>query len=168
MVISTDAFIRIFFLLLYVSVGVISYRLLLPRLSLTSKRLAIGMLLAQFFVIVVSLEIRPTSDFDRWLWDLSKEWNIPATLASTQLAVVAGVALLAGWLDRARPAWRRLYLIAIGLVFLFLAWDEFTRIHETIQNWGDTTLLSARSWLWRPGLWHYVHPGEAGYGTYAW
>ena len=98
----------------------ISYRLLLPRLSLTSKRLAIGMLLAQFFVIVVSLEIRPTSDFDRWLWDLSKEWNIPATLASTQLAVVAGVALLAGWLDRARPAWRRLYLIAIGLVFLFL------------------------------------------------
>ena len=164
MVISTDAFIRIFFLLLYVSVGVISYRLLLPRLSLTSKRLAIGMLLAQFFVIVVSLEIRPTSDFDRWLWDLSKEWNIPATLASTQLAVVAGVALLAGWLDRTRPAWRRIYLIAIGLVFLFLAWDEFTRIHETIQNWGRyyaafgaivvvaTGIVALRSprrgWLW--------------------
>ena len=58
MVISTDAFIRIFFLLLYVSVGVISYRLLLPRLSLTSNRLAIGMLLAQVLVILVALEIR--------------------------------------------------------------------------------------------------------------
>ncbi len=136
MVISTEALIRAFVLLLYAPVGLISYRLLLPRLSLTAKRLAIGMLLAQIFVIVVSLEIRPTADFDRWLWDLSKEWNIPATLASTQLALVAGVALVTAWLDRARPAWRRLYLVAIGLLFLFMAWDELTRIHESIQDWG--------------------------------
>ena len=93
------------------------------------------MLTAQALVIVLALEIRPKSNFEHWLWNLDQEWNIPSTLASTQLALVAGVSLLTAWLARAVPVWQRLYLVGIGLVFLFLAWDEYFLFHEHIQNW---------------------------------
>ena len=135
--ISTAALIRIFLILLYATVGVLTYWRLFPRLSPISKRLASAMLLAQIFVIVVALEIRLSSEFERWLWNLDQEWNIPSTLASTQLALVAGVALVTAWLARARTAWQRLYLVAMSLVFLFLARDEYfksSRAHSELAD----------------------------------
>ncbi len=135
LLVSTGALIRIFLFLLYVPVVLFSYWQLVPRLSPTSKRLASVMLAAQVVVIVVSLEIQPTSDFEEWLWNLDREWNIPSTLASTQLALVGVVALVIAWLAKARPAWQRLYLVGIGLIFLFLALDEFVMLHERIRNW---------------------------------
>ena len=124
-----------FVFLLYVPVCLAVYRQLIPRLSPTSKRIATGMLAAQVLVIVVALKIRPTSYFEWWAWHLDLEYNIPATLASAQLALVGGVALVTARLASARPAWHRLYLVAIGLVFMFLAWDEFYTLHERILNW---------------------------------
>ena len=115
-VVSTEVLIRVFVFLLYVPTGLISYWLLFPRLSPTSKRLASGMLAAQVLVIVVSLEMQSYTSIERWLWDLKSEWNIPATLASTQLAIVGGVALVTAWFAKARPAWQRLYLVGTGLV----------------------------------------------------
>ena len=137
LVIATEALIRIFVVLLYTPICLVVYFRLYPRLSPTSRRLAFGMLAAQALVIVLSLEIRPKSNFEHWLWNLDQEWNIPSTLASTQLALVAGVALVTAWLARAVPVWQRLYLVGIGLVFLFLAWDEYFLFHEHIQDWGD-------------------------------
>ena len=134
-VISSDALIRIFVILLYVPVGLASFRLLIPRLSPTGKRLASGMLAAQILVIAVALASRPTAAFDRWLWDFHEEWNVPATLASAQLATVGAVALLVAWLARTRPIWQRLYFLGTGLVFLFLGLDEYLALHEFIQDW---------------------------------
>ena len=121
--------------MLYTPVCLIGYWWLLPRLSLTAKRLASFILAAQIVVIVVSLENRPTSDFELWLWHVDYEWNIPATLASTQLALVGGLALMTACFATGRPAWQRLYLVAIGLIFLFVARDEYYTLHEFIYAW---------------------------------
>ena len=59
LVMSAGELNRIFVFLLYFPVCLFSFWLLVPRLSSTSKRLAIGMLLAQVLVILVALEIRP-------------------------------------------------------------------------------------------------------------
>ena len=93
--VSADTTIRVFLLLLYVPIGLISYRFLIPRLSTTTARLASVMLAAQVLVIVLSLESRSSSQFDSWLWDFHEEWNIPATLAFVQLALVGSVVLVA-------------------------------------------------------------------------
>ena len=90
MVISAAIFIHLLVLLLYLSVGSMAFRWLLPRLSPPGKRLARLMLAAQILVITVSQFIRPSSAIEDWLWNLGAEWNIPATLASTQLALDAG------------------------------------------------------------------------------
>ena len=121
--------------LLYVLVSLVTYRRLFPRLSTTARRLASIMLAAQSVVIAVSLAGQPTSSFAQWLWCLDQEWNIPTTLATTQLALVAGAALLTAWLAGARPAWQRLYFVGVGLVFLFFAIDEYFKLHEANPYW---------------------------------
>ena len=135
LVFSSDELIRIFIFLLYVPACVISFWQLIPRLSRNSARLASLMLVAQLLVIVVSLELDATSQFDKWLWNFHEEWNIPATLASTQLAVVGGVALITAWLARARPALFRFYLAATGCVFVYLGLDEYLALHEFYEAW---------------------------------
>ena len=72
-----------------------------------------------------------------WLWNLTKEGNIPATLASTQLAMVATVSLLTAWLAKTKRTKFRLYLAGIGLVFLYTASDEFYKLHEFAPYWSE-------------------------------
>ena len=92
------------------------------------------MVLVQVLVIVISLFVQPSTDFDKWLWQLDQEWNIPAKLSSAQLAVVGGIALITSWYAHRRPSLERLYLLAIGLVFLFLAYDEYYMVHESFRH----------------------------------
>lgn len=127
--------IRISVFVLYALVGAICYWRLHKRLSPFYARLAAGMLFAQAAVIFLAIPQHPSSVFDQWLWDVHEEGNIPATLASGQLALVAGAALITAWLARSRPGWQRLYLVGIGLVFLFAARDEYVSMHERIDNW---------------------------------
>ena len=119
-VVSTDVLIRIFLVLLNVPVYLVSFWQLIPRLSATARRLAIGFLVAQVLVIVLSLAIRPGSLYEEWLWHIDGEWNIPSSLASTQLAMIGCVALFITWFARANPAWQRLYMFGVGCVFLYL------------------------------------------------
>ena len=163
-VVSTDAFIRISLIFVYVLVCLISYLWLIPRLAPAAKRLAIGFLAAQILVIAMSLRIQSSSSIERWLWDIKSEWNIPSTLASAQLALVGGVALVTAWPTKARPTWQRLHLAGIGLVFVLLALDEYLTLHEGTPNWErDYTALGAvlvvatalvaahsprRTWIW--------------------
>ena len=137
LLLSNEAFIRIFFFLAYIPVILISYRLLFPAMSPSAKRLGIGMLALQILLVALSELIQPSSIFEQRLWALDRELNIPSTFSSTQLALVSGLALLTAWLARARPAFVRLYLVGIGLVFLYLALDEFFA-------WKD--LGSSRTW----------------------
>ena len=169
MTVSTETLNRIFVILVYVPVVLTTYRWLIPRLSLTSKRLASSMLAAQVLVIVVSLELQPTSLLDEWLWSIDGEWNIPSTLASTQLAMVGSIALFTAWLARTKSAWQRLCLVEIGAVLLFLALDEYFDIGRFLFSdrrlgytlLGVTIVLSStvvalrparRSWLWHISL----------------
>ena len=125
LIVSVEALNHIFALLLYAPIILISYWKLMPRLSPTAKRIASGFLAAQVILIAMSLEIRPASAFERWLWDIDKEWNIPSVFASTQMALGGFTALATAWLARARPGWQRLYMLWIGLLFLYIGLDEF-------------------------------------------
>ena len=154
----------IFIILLYFPVCLLFFLRLRSRLSSTSKRLAIGMLAAQVIVIVLSLAIRPTSLFQEWLWAIDGEWNIPSILASTQIALVASVALFIALLNRTMPSWRRLYMLGICLVFLILGLDEFFDLRRQINRVREfyiaagmvITIVTAavairsprRTWIW--------------------
>ena len=162
--ISVEQFSRIVFLLLYVPVGLFTYWRLFPRLLPSAKLLAIVLLAAQMLAIGVSLYLQPGSSFEVWLWDLHGEWNIPATLASTQLALVGAVALLTAWFARERPVWQRIYMVGICVVFVILALDEYYMVHEHIQGWyavyialGASLVVATlalalrsprRAWIW--------------------
>lgn len=166
MVFSSDEVIRIFIFLLYVPACVLSFWQLIPRLSRTSARLASLMLVAQLLVVVLSLETTATSQFDKWLWDFHEEWNIAATLASTQLGMVGGVALTTAWLARTSPTIVRFYLAATGGVFIFLGLDEYLALHEFIEAWERyyialglavviATLAVARRSARTAWIWHF-------------
>ncbi len=168
MLLSTDSLIRLLVLLLYAPVCTAAYWRLVPHLSNDAKRLAGGMLAAQILVILLAAQIQPATKFESWLWNFHEEWNIPATFAAVQLAAVGGVALLASWSAKTEASLLRWYWVGIGLVFLFLAVDEYLALHEAIPEWEvryialgaavvAATLVvawrSARSnWLWHGSL----------------
>lgn len=126
---------RIFVLALAAPVCLFAYRRLIPRLSPASKALASVALLAQGLAALIALGLLPIQNNMYWLWDLQREYNIPSTLASTQLALVGSLALGTAWLLRARSSRQSLYLLAAGLTFLFLALDEYYALHEQLPNW---------------------------------
>ncbi len=130
LLVSEDTIIRSVLFLVYAPVCALVYWRLIPRLSLAYKRLASGFLAAQILAIVAALLYRPKSGFEVWLWNLEQEWNIPTALTSTQLALVGGIALLTAWLSKKRTAWESLYLASIGLIFPYLALDEYFKLHE--------------------------------------
>ena len=138
---AADGLILIALFLLYAPVAWLCYRRLVPCLFPAARRLATLLLAAQILVIAISIGFQAASQFERWLWHLHEEWNIPATLAAVQLAVVGGVAVLASIVGEPRERWRQLYLAAMGLVFLFLAADEFLAIHEFVQDWEGRYLV---------------------------
>ena len=144
--VSGLTFASVFAFSLYAPIVLISYWKLMPRLSPTAKRIASGFLAAQVLVIAVSLETPvPASRYERWLWHLDKEWNIPSILATTQLALVGCAALMTAWFIRARSAWQCLYWLGMGLFLLYLGIDEFFSLKENlIGNWAEVyTLVGA-------------------------
>ena len=164
LLVSTEALIFLFVFLMYLPVGVISFLAIFPRLSPTSRHLASAFLAAQVLVILLSLGLQRSSSPEAYLWALNWEGNIPSILASAQLALVGGVALATARLAKTQPTWQRLYLVGLGLVFLYLAVDEYYTVHESIRNWeryyaalgavvvAATVLValhsSRRSWIW--------------------
>lgn len=134
-VVPSDTFIGIRLILLYIPVCLIVFRQLIPRLSTTSKGLAVFMLAAQVFVLALSLAFQDASSFEQWLWHLDQEFNIPAALAATQLTLVASVSVRTAWHCRDGSILSRLYLAVIALAFLVLAHDEFFGVHDGIAGW---------------------------------
>jgi len=106
-----------------------------PRLSPAFRGLASVALLLQALALGIALGILPIHSEVFWLWDPNREYNIPSTLASTQLALVGSLALGTAWLLRRRFPRRSLYLVALGSVILFLALDEYFVLHEQFQHW---------------------------------
>lgn len=117
---------------LYASAAVFAVRKLLAGLPLGLSLVSLAFLVAQALVVGVALTYRPPSESEYWLWHLDREWNIPATLASLQSAMVGFVALLIAWRAQALPAWHRLYFVGLGAVLLFVGFDEYAELHEFV------------------------------------
>ena len=92
--ISSDALVLLFVALLYGAAGFSSFRWLLPRLSRQAKWTTVAFFVAQVALLVVAPAIEAATGYERWLWDLDQERNIPATFAAVQLALVGGIATL--------------------------------------------------------------------------
>ena len=133
--VSSEALLHVFVVLLYLPVCLVCYWQIIPRLSPTSRLIASVVLAAQVLVIVVSFAVRPSSEYEEWLWLLDKEWNIPSIIQSLQLAMVGGAALLTSRLARSEPAWQRLFLAGFGLIFLYFGLDEFFSWKFCHTNW---------------------------------
>ena len=149
-VVSTQTIVSVVLVLLYAPVGIIAFWRIMPRLCRPAVRVAIFMLIAQLLVTFLSMANQPDSVYDRWLWTFSSwewnesEWNIPATLASTQLALIAGVAFMSAFFNWRHSKLDRWYFVAVGVVFVYLSIDEYFALHENIRNWGNYyTLLGA-------------------------
>lgn len=174
--VSAEALNWLYLALLYTIVGGGAFRWLFPRLIPNARLLAAVLLAAQILVIFIAETIEAQSAYVERLWALLYEWNIPTTLAFTQLATVGGLAILLGWLARGKPAWHRLYLVALGFVFLFLSVDEYFKVHEVIELWYlkyaaaglMVALISAIAALRSPGsarLWYAVLLGGLAMGA---
>ncbi len=157
LVVSPATLNTFFGLALYTPACLFVFHLLFPRLTADAKGLALLTLVAQVVVIVVSLEARPNSAIEEWIWDIDKEWNIPSAIASTLVALIGFAALLTSWASQAVPKWRWLWLAAIGLVFLILGLEEFLDTKYSNLDWplyyaavgivlaGATVAVAARS-----------------------
>jgi hypothetical protein len=126
---------RVTIVLLYVFAGVASHRLLLPRLIRPFKRLAVLLLAAQTLVIALALTIYTSSRFDRWAWSLDFEWNIASTLSSLLLALAGGALLAAAWRRRKKKDLYPIYLLLMGMAFLYLGLDEFQAWKSFVPDW---------------------------------
>ena len=163
-IVSAEFVNRIFVFALAVPVCLFAYWRLIPRLSPAGKLLASAALVAQGLAAGIALGLLPIQNDMYPLWDLQREFNIPSTLASTQLALVGSLALGTAWLLRARSPWQSLYLVAAGIIFLFMALDEYYALHEQLQSWkryylalGAMLVIAAlpvamrspkRTWIW--------------------
>lgn len=116
---------RLFALLLYAPAALFAFRRVIPALSPGCKRLAALMLAAQLLAIIIAIAHYSAAGYAYWLWHLDLEWNIPSFLSSTQLALVGVLALATAFFWRAGPASRRLYLVALAVLFIFLGLEEF-------------------------------------------
>ncbi len=73
----------------------------------------------------------------QWMFDPDKEKNVNSTFSSMLLFSTALPAVLIGiHLFRQRKRWvTAAYWVALGLIFLFMAFDEYFLIHERLPSW---------------------------------
>lgn len=135
MIVSPLTFLRVLLFLLYVPVSIGIFRWLFPLMTPIARRFAVGFLAAQAFVIVAAIVVQPTTATEEWLWSVRFEWNVISGVASTQLALVAAVILLTSWLARERPTWQRICTAGLGLVFVFIALEEFLDTKHPAPDW---------------------------------
>ncbi|MCY4146938.1 MAG: hypothetical protein OXE95_02810 [Chloroflexi bacterium] len=118
------------------AIGVFVLRQSLPSLPTFARAYAVFLFVACIALLVAHTLIRipPYYDkvlwVDRWLWNVKHEYSIPTTFATLQLAIIALLAILTALSAKSKPAWRRLYFLAFGILFIYLALDEYYLLHE--------------------------------------
>ena len=130
-VVPATMLIRLSLIALYLPVVCLGVSLLFPRLSSGAKVLLTCLLIGQISLILLNLEAKPDSSPEKWLWWEDGEWNVFAAFSSLQMALVGVLAMATSGRDPERIAWRRLYFGALGLVFLFIALDDFTGVFKS-------------------------------------
>ena len=131
LVVSAQMLMRLYMILLYFPAVCLGAAILYPRLSSSAKVLSTAMLIVQVLFVLLNLETEPASSLEKWLWYEDGEWNVFSAFAALQMALVGVVALATSRRDREETAWRRFYLVWIGLVFLFLALDDYTGVFKS-------------------------------------
>ncbi len=134
---SLEGLTRISVFLPYAAICLLAYWRLIPRLLPSAKWLATVMLAVQLLIIFISLTLKANTTFQALLWELRHEWNIPATFATTQLALISAISLVTSWLARRDDRKQAIFLAVIGALFLYFAWDEYYTIHESIPHWDS-------------------------------
>lgn len=119
---------------LYLTVVPAAYARLFGHVSRSSRWLATVLLAAQVFAVVMSIALRPASEYG-WAFDVDREWNLATVLASAQLALVGATAMLTAVAGRQRPTWARLYFVVLSVAFFYLDRDEYAMIHEAVPGW---------------------------------
>lgn len=108
------------------------FRRLWPRLSRSAQVMAALLLLAQAAVHLMALAVPAAERYAAWLWQLDLERNIAGVLSSTQLALIAAVALAAAWSRRQRPRRDWLYFLSVSLALLLFALAENSDYFKTL------------------------------------
>ncbi len=117
--------------IVYLLASITVYKTLFPRLLPSARLIATVMLMAQVFVLVIYVATRTHSSFVLWLWDVNGEWNVPATLATVQLALVGAGSLITALLCiRRGQVWNCLYFLGLGVLFFAISIDEYAMVHE--------------------------------------
>ncbi len=130
-VVSAQMLMRLYMILLYFPAVCLGASLLYPRLSTRAKVLSTAMLIVQVLFALLTLETEPASSLEKRLWYVDGEGNVFSAFAALQMALVGLLALAVSRRDSETTAWRRLYFIGLGLVFLFIAMDDYTGLFKS-------------------------------------
>ena len=108
----------------------IVYRQLYSRLDTIAVRLLGVALVAEVLVVVAAAAVPPSWSHGAWLFNIEAEWNIPSAVTSTQFALAGSTALAVAWLRRSARSGPWVYLLGLGLFFLFLAVEDHTEVYK--------------------------------------
>ena len=143
---SGQAFRHLAVILPFALVAFGSAWLLLPRLAPAARWLALAALAIALAFAIVAMQAPIVSGFERWLWDLADERNLPAALSSLHLALVSLVALLLAWRMRGHPGWRRMHWLLLCLLFCLLGLEDWAEVLKSVgglpgMSWKGTYRL---------------------------
>ena len=125
-------------LLLYPLLGWVYWRWLRPHLPAPARFLFYSLLGGQLLLLVAFAATAEQYGSDlRWLWHLDGEWNIVASFAALQLALVGSLALVGARSLFPRGDWR--YWLAVSVSFYLMAGYEYL----SIQAVAPATILRA-------------------------
>lgn len=141
------------FTLLFVGANILTLLIALWGFVLffrTPKPKLLNMIIISLLVIIAGQIILQmlsfgddVSEFLEWFVNLDDDRNLPATLAAGQWAILGFTAMSAGFASKI-SAYQRVYWGLIGVLFLYIAIDDFYAIHEyLIPNWRVTYLIIA-------------------------
>ncbi|MGH3112938.1 MAG: hypothetical protein ACRDOP_05675 [Gaiellaceae bacterium] len=112
-----------------------------PSLSPFARRL-IGLALLADALVVALHVLNELGGWEKRLFDLTEEQNLPTWLNSVQFAGAALAAALAAEVARRRLAWR-----ALAAILLFFSLDELALVHEEIiERVADES--GGEPWFW--------------------
>jgi cytochrome bd-type quinol oxidase subunit 2 len=129
----------------------INIQQIIKRLSL----FAIVLIIIHIGILIVYFYINNPDKFDYVrMFDLDMEGNIP-TLFSSALMLISGFLFyLLSRAPKEQQKGHRLYWLGLSFVFIFLAFDESTKIHETLGDYTEH-FIDASGYLHYPWVISY-------------
>ena len=119
--------------LVYLPACLLCYWLVARRLPPFARRIAALALMAKIPLVLMSLDTPSEGSFWGFVWHYDEEHNLPSTLGYLLLACAGSFGLLSAWTGREREGWQRLFLLALGLLLLFMSFDEYFEAYKNFD-----------------------------------